>query len=252
MPSLISGFVFGEDRFTIDADKRRVLRDDGYRLRAAVGDAAGNSLRPERFPAGADGGNGVVRARRGGDASCEVVSLAFTSGVSQLGVVGSQRRSASVKVVGSKVMRWRVWPARKMCCGWCAWFSFCIVRPDALPALSHREREVTACIRTSYLCSCTVRPGSLYVYAPAPYIYAPVVVLPVVWALPARHWRLSKTLSTPPVRLTFWSRPSRAQANDAVRADFVFLRPGHRLTFVVVLLRLLLAVPVKVDCNETS
>ncbi len=48
-----------------------------------------------------------------------------------------------------------------------------------------------------------VRPGSLYVYAPAPYIYAPVVVLPVVWALPARHWRLSKTLSTPPVRLTF-------------------------------------------------
>ena len=92
MPSLISGFVFGEDRFTIDADKRRVLRDDGYRLRAAVGDAAGNSLRPERFPAGADGGNGVVRQGvRGGDASCEVVSLAFTSGVSQLGVVGSQR-----------------------------------------------------------------------------------------------------------------------------------------------------------------
>jgi len=55
------GFVFEEDRFTIDADKRRVLRDDGYRLRAAVGDAAGNTLRPERFPAGADGGHGVVR-----------------------------------------------------------------------------------------------------------------------------------------------------------------------------------------------
>lgn len=32
-----------------------------------------------------------------------------------------------------------------------------------------------------------VRPGSLYVYAPAPYIYAPVVAFPVVWALPARH-----------------------------------------------------------------
>jgi len=55
------GFVFEEDRFTIDADKRRVLRDDGYRLRAAVGDAAGNTLRPERFPAGANGGHGVVR-----------------------------------------------------------------------------------------------------------------------------------------------------------------------------------------------
>lgn len=26
---------------------------------------------------------------------------------------------------------------------------------------------------------------------------------PVVWALPARQWRLSKTLSTPPVRLTY-------------------------------------------------
>jgi len=54
-------FIFGEDRFTIDTDKRRVWRDDSHRLRAAVGDAAGNSVRPERFPAGADGGNGVVR-----------------------------------------------------------------------------------------------------------------------------------------------------------------------------------------------
>ena len=96
----------------------------------------------------------MVRAVRGGDASCEVVSLAFTSGVSQLGVVGSQRRSASVKVVGSKVMRWRCGQREKMCCGWCAWFSFCIVRPDASPRPSPTG-EVTACIRTSYLCSCT-------------------------------------------------------------------------------------------------
>jgi len=51
------GFVFGKDRFTIDADKRRVMRDDGHRLRAAVGDAAGNTLRPERFAAGADAGD---------------------------------------------------------------------------------------------------------------------------------------------------------------------------------------------------
>ena len=56
------GFVFGEDRFAINADKRRVVvRNDSHRQRAAVGDAAGKPLWPARFPAGADAGYGVVR-----------------------------------------------------------------------------------------------------------------------------------------------------------------------------------------------
>ena len=50
----------------------------------------------------------------------------------------------------------------------------------------------------------------------------------------------------------FGDVPGRAQAEDAVGANLVLLAAGDRLTLVVVLLRLLLAVPVKVDCSETS
>ena len=86
-------------------------------------------------------------------------------------------------------------------------YCFCIKKLLGIPQSTGRGGSHCLYQNLVFTLMYQVRPGSLYVYAPAPYIYAPVVVLPVVWALPARHWRLSKTLSTPPVRLTFSSRP---------------------------------------------
>ncbi len=99
-------------------------------------------------------------------------------------------------------------------------------------------------IRSECLRSCTTYVPARYRYTPRHPRYSwPPARSPVVWALPARHKRLSNRLSTPPVRLTFFvTSRGRAQTHNAVRTDFFGFRANRWLTFVVVFFRLLLTV----------
>ena len=136
-------------------------------------------------------------------------------------------------------------------------FLFGLMRPDALtPALSHTQREQTQ--KTATEVAVLLLPClevCIHTHIPGTARFIIRVRTRTVHIGTRRGVTRGLGITRTPLTFVkdvihaagqadvFGHVPGRTQANNAVRADFIFLRAGNRLTFVVVFLRLLLAVP---------